>query len=79
MLARNTWRLAENPDSLWGRILKAKYFSGTDFLNANCPNNSSWSWKCIHHIKEKIKPFISWIVGDGNFIDPWCDRWIPEE
>ncbi|OVA10294.1 Reverse transcriptase zinc-binding domain [Macleaya cordata] len=18
------------------------------------------------------------IVGDGNFIDPWCDRWIPE-
>ncbi|OVA10966.1 Reverse transcriptase zinc-binding domain [Macleaya cordata] len=66
MLARNA------------RILKAN-FSGTDFLNANCPNNSSWSWKCIHHIKEKIKPFISWIVGDGNFIDPWCDHWIPEE
>ncbi|OVA10490.1 Reverse transcriptase zinc-binding domain [Macleaya cordata] len=32
----------------------------------------------MHHIKERIKPFISWVVGDGKFIDPWCDRWIPD-
>ncbi|OVA12759.1 Ribonuclease H domain [Macleaya cordata] len=36
-----------------------------------CPTSASWAWKCLHTIKEKIKPFISWIVGDGKFIDPW--------
>ncbi|OVA01717.1 Reverse transcriptase zinc-binding domain [Macleaya cordata] len=78
MLARNAWRLLENPESLWGKTLKAKYFKNSDFLHANCPNSASWAWKCLHFVKEKIKPFISWIVGDGKFIDPWCDRWIPD-
>ncbi|OVA01252.1 Reverse transcriptase zinc-binding domain [Macleaya cordata] len=78
MIARNAWRLVEEPESLWGMMLKAKYFKNSDFLNSKCPKSASWAWKCLHQIKEKIKPFITWIVGDGKFIDPWCDRWIPE-
>ncbi|XP_026459908.1 uncharacterized protein LOC113360632 [Papaver somniferum] len=77
MVARNAWRIIENPDCLLACTLKARYFPKTDFLNAKCPANFSWTWKCLHAIKELIKPFISWIVGDGQFIDPWCDKWIP--
>ncbi|OVA07373.1 Ribonuclease H domain [Macleaya cordata] len=51
MIARNAWRLVEEPESLWGRSLKAKYFRNTDFIHSKC---------------------------DGEFINPWCDRWIPE-
>ncbi|OVA15385.1 Reverse transcriptase zinc-binding domain [Macleaya cordata] len=78
MLARNVWKLVEDPNSFLATTLKARYFRNSDFLQAKCPRNASWAWKCIHSIKEKIKPFISWIVGDGQFIDPWCDHWIPE-
>ncbi|XP_026452083.1 uncharacterized protein LOC113352483 [Papaver somniferum] len=77
MLARNAWRIIENPDCLLATVLKAKYFPRTDFLNAKCTGKCSWTWRCLHAIKELIKPFIYWIVGDGNFIDPWCDKWIP--
>ncbi|OVA01250.1 Ribonuclease H domain [Macleaya cordata] len=78
MIARNAWRLVEEPDSIWGRVLKGKYFRNSDFIYSKCPTSASWAWKCLHTIKEKIKPFISWIVGDGKFIDPWCDRWVPD-
>ncbi|XP_026422818.1 uncharacterized protein LOC113318757 [Papaver somniferum] len=77
MLARNAWKIIENPNFLLGTVLKARYFPKTDFLNTTCPDNCSWTWRCLHTIKEMIKPFISWIVGDGKFIDPWCDKWIP--
>ncbi|XP_026378163.1 uncharacterized protein LOC113272559 [Papaver somniferum] len=79
MLARNAWRILENPNCLLASVLKAKYFPKTDFLNAKCTAKCFWTWKCLHAIKELIKPFISWIVGDGQFIDPWCDKWIPSQ
>ncbi|XP_026396877.1 uncharacterized protein LOC113291570 [Papaver somniferum] len=77
MLARNAWRILENQNCLVETVLKAKYFPRTDFLNAKCTGKCSWTWKCLHAIKELIKPFIYWIVGDGQFINPWCDKWIP--
>ncbi|XP_026416530.1 uncharacterized protein LOC113311963 [Papaver somniferum] len=77
MLARNAWRILENPNCLLATVLKARYFPRADFLNAKCTGKCSWTWKCLHAIKELIKPFISWIVGDGQFIDAWCDKWIP--
>ncbi|XP_026452163.1 uncharacterized protein LOC113352568 [Papaver somniferum] len=79
MLARNSWRILENPNCLLSSVLKGKYLLKTDFLNAKCSAKCSWTWKCLHAIKELIKPFISCIVGDGQFIDPWCDKWIPSQ
>ncbi|XP_026442510.1 uncharacterized protein LOC113342067 [Papaver somniferum] len=66
---RNAWRILENPNCLLAIVLKSKYFPRTDFLNAKCTGKCSWTWKCLHAIKELIKPFISWIVGGGQFID----------
>ncbi|XP_026411034.1 uncharacterized protein LOC113306297 [Papaver somniferum] len=66
MLVRNSWKIIENPDSLVGIVLKAHCFHKTGFLNAACPADCSWTWRCLHTIKEMIKPFISWIVGDGS-------------
>ncbi|XP_026446206.1 uncharacterized protein LOC113346871 [Papaver somniferum] len=77
MLDRNAWKIIENHDCLLGSVLKARYFPMTDFLNAACPADCSWTWRGLHTIKEMIKPFISLIVGDCKFIDPWCDKWIP--
>ncbi|XP_026384646.1 uncharacterized protein LOC113280206 [Papaver somniferum] len=68
MLARNVWKIIENHDCMLAKILKASYFPRTDFLNAKCADKCSWTWKCLHTIKELIKPFISWIVGDGSLL-----------
>ncbi|XP_026416898.1 uncharacterized protein LOC113312355 [Papaver somniferum] len=65
MLARNAWRILENPNCMLATVLKDKYFPRTDFLNVKCTDKCSWTLKCLHVIKELIKPSISWIVGDG--------------
>ncbi|XP_026459578.1 uncharacterized protein LOC113360264 [Papaver somniferum] len=77
MMARSVWRLIENPASLLAQVLKAKYYANCDILNSQCHDKASWVWKCLHTTMNKIKPFISWVVGEGNFIDPLCDNWIP--
>ncbi|XP_026400213.1 uncharacterized protein LOC113296089 [Papaver somniferum] len=66
MLARNAWKIIENPDCLVGIVLKARYFHKTDFLNVACHADCSWTWRCLHTIKEIIKPFVSWIIGDAS-------------
>ncbi|XP_026428903.1 uncharacterized protein LOC113324832 [Papaver somniferum] len=77
MMARSVWRLVENPSSLLAQVLKAKYFANCDILNSKCADNASWACKCLHNTMNKIKPFITWVVGEGNFIYHWCDNWIP--
>ncbi|XP_026451665.1 uncharacterized protein LOC113351989 [Papaver somniferum] len=51
MLARNAWRILENPDCLLATVFKAKYFPRTDFLNAKCTCKCSWTWKCLHALR----------------------------
>ncbi|XP_026399680.1 uncharacterized protein LOC113295564 [Papaver somniferum] len=41
MLARNAWRILEDPNCVLATVLKAKYFSRTDFfLSAKCTSNA---------------------------------------
>ncbi|XP_026459856.1 uncharacterized protein LOC113360572 [Papaver somniferum] len=52
MLARNAWMIIENPNCLLATVLKSRYFPRTDFLNAKCPSNCSWTWKLNTHFDD---------------------------
>jgi hypothetical protein len=41
LLARQGWRILQNPEMLSTRILKAVYFSETDFMHAEVGSHSS--------------------------------------
>jgi len=43
LLAKQWWRLINDPSSLAGRILKAKYFSRDSFLEAKLGNHPSFA------------------------------------
>lgn len=47
MLARQAWRLIMLPESLCARVLKAKYCSEGDVLNASETPGISYSWRSI--------------------------------
>jgi hypothetical protein len=74
MLAKQGWRILQNPSSLMTTIIKAKYFPHGDFLNASLGNKPSFAWRSIWHAKELLSQGLLWRVGDGQSIKIWGDR-----
>lgn len=42
LLAKQVWRIIENPESLVARLLKARYFKHMDIMDAPIGNNPSF-------------------------------------
>jgi hypothetical protein len=77
MLAKQSWRLFCEPDSLCAQILKAKYYPSGDLLNADLKKGASYTWQSIWVGLQTLKRGYIWRVGDGSNINIWTDSWIP--
>ena len=77
MLARQGWRLLQNPDSLCCIVLKAMYYPDCSILEAVPKPGISYSWRSILRGVELLKNGIVWRVGSGENIDVFTDPWIP--
>jgi len=77
LLAKQGWRLVQQPNSLVARILKDKYFKGSDFMHAKKGRNISFAWRSILNAREVLERGLVWRVGDGTQIWVWGDRWLP--
>ena len=76
MLAKQTWWLLENPNSLCARVLKVRYFPNEGFLTAGCPASSSKTWKAIIQGREMLKRGLIRRIGNGDTTEVWHDQWI---
>uniref|UniRef100_A0A2N9FP25 Uncharacterized protein n=1 Tax=Fagus sylvatica TaxID=28930 RepID=A0A2N9FP25_FAGSY len=77
LLARQGWRLLQHPDSLIHKLLKAKYFPHTSFLEASVPGGASFVWHSICEANVVLKAGLRWRVGTGSRINIWKDAWLP--
>ena len=77
LLAKQLWRILQNPNTLVARVLKARYFPTREILNANIGNYPSYSWRSIHSSLEVIRKGTRWRVGNGKLIHIWDDKWLP--
>ena len=74
LLAKQGWRLQQNPNSLAHRIMKAKYFSSTSFLEAHLGKKPSYIWRSIMAARNIINEGAWWVVGNGKSIETWKAR-----
>ncbi|XP_013607275.1 PREDICTED: uncharacterized protein LOC106313893 [Brassica oleracea var. oleracea] len=86
LVAKQSWRIVQNPQSLLERVFKAKYFPKTELLQAKARANSSHAWKSIIKVDEdleiikKVRPaatntrdFATWIhTKDGYYSVKSC-------
>ncbi|EEE50691.1 hypothetical protein OsJ_30951 [Oryza sativa Japonica Group] len=79
MLARQGWRLIQNPDSLCSRLLKAKYFPNCNVLDAQSRKQMSYSWRSILKGIQLLRKGVIWRVGNGEHINIWSDPWLPRD
>jgi hypothetical protein len=47
LLAKQVWRILQNPDSLTARIMQAKYFPNSSIMEASLGNIPSQAWRSI--------------------------------
>jgi hypothetical protein len=55
LLAKQAWRLVQDPSSLSPLILKAVYFSNCDFLEADLGASPSKIWRAILDGREVLQ------------------------
>lgn len=55
LLSKQAWRLIENPYSLASRVLMAKYYTRSTFLKVKSAPNSSFIWKSILWVGNRLK------------------------
>jgi ribonuclease HI len=77
MLAKQGWRLINDPESLCARVLGAKYYPSGDILKAGPKAGSSFTWQSILAGLTTFKRGYIWRVGNGEKIKIWEDPWIP--
>lgn len=79
LLGLQSWRLIREPNSLFARVMKAKYYANSDFLEASLGHPCSYSWSSIWSSKALLKKGVVWRVGNGAQIKIWDDPWIVDE
>ena len=77
LLARQGWRLIQDPHTLVSCFLKAKYFPNTSFLEARLSSNASDIWRSICESRHVLRSGLRWRVGSGSSISVWNDAWLP--
>ena len=78
MLARQSWRLAQQPDSLCARLLKAKYWPEGNLWDVREGPGISYTWRSLVRGLRAMEKGIIWRIGDGMNVRIWDDPWILE-
>ena len=68
LLAKQTWRLLHDTQSLFYKVFKAKFFPNTSVMEARASSNASYAWKSILKGRDVIKHGAVWRIGMGTSI-----------
>jgi hypothetical protein len=75
LLVKWIWKIFQEPDTLWFRILKAKYLDGCSFFSSKVKGSSQF-WQGLHKIKHLFKWGAAFKVGNGGNCRFWEDCWL---
>lgn len=77
LLAKQVWRMIENPNSLVSRIFKAHYFKHVDIMDAPIGSNPSYICWSLSWSRDILTRGTYWKVSNGESINICRDAWIP--
>lgn len=66
LLAKQGWRVQQNPSTLIHRVFKERYFEGNPFKEAQLGNRPSYAWRSIMATKDIIVKSSRWTIGNGK-------------
>ncbi|KAL6201844.1 hypothetical protein ACLB2K_025556 [Fragaria x ananassa] len=77
LLAKQCWRIIQEPESLWVKVLKGRYFPNSSFFDAKKGYRASWSWSSLLEARDHFVGEGFWQVNNGIGNNIWKDCWLP--
>lgn len=77
LLAKLGWKVATGEETLWTRMLKAKYLKNHSFFECTKKVGDSPIWKGILSSRAFLKKGVCFKIGNGSKIKIWTNPWIP--
>lgn len=65
LLAKQAWKLLNEPDSLLAKVYKGRYYSAKDFIDCGKGFRPSYVWRSILYGRDLLKRGLIMSVGDG--------------
>lgn len=77
LVAKQSWRIIQAPESLIARVMKARYFRHSDIMEAQISSNPSYIWRSILWGRNVIHKGPRWRIGDGKQVKEYQSCWLP--
>lgn len=69
------WRLLTEEDSLWAKVIKARYFPNCSLWQAGKGNHPTWTWQAIRSVRGQLQQGVISRIGNGNKTQILEDNW----
>ena len=75
LMAKHLWNVITDKDSIWVKWVKTQWLKGDSIWVTKQNQDNSWSWRQILSLRDKIRNFVMYKIGDGRRCFFWFDRW----
>lgn len=79
LLAKQAWKILNEPQSLLAQVYKGRYFANKDFLECGKGYRSSYAWRSILFGRELLQQGLIKSIGNVESTYIWGDKWIMDE
>lgn len=79
LLGKMGWRLVHDDTSLVCKVLKARYFPNSSFLDTRMGSNSSYTWTSIFACQDMLRVGSRWKIGTGENVRVWGCLWMRDD
>ena len=79
LLAKQTWRLLKNPDSLLSKVFKAIFSPNCSIIEAKDSRTASYAWQSILKGRDVIQRGARWRIGNEKLVKIWQSHWLPRK
>ncbi|XP_024013803.1 uncharacterized protein LOC112087890 [Eutrema salsugineum] len=78
LLAKQAWRLLQDPECLFSQVMRSRYYDNDNILDAEIGTRPSFGWRSILFGRDLLERGLRLMVGNGASIRVWTDLWIED-